>query len=754
MDATPFANLPRTAASHFQLYFYAAVSQVLTATSERMAAEDALQDRFPNLNVYSLELDGCGVNDLPAREVAAWWQHAIARWEADAADFLPARAVRDSAGLDHDAMTLVFSVGLIEEDARFGSLFEVFNEPAGQARPTIGLLTECWAETSDRGEVRARIRRLHDLGLLHIVNPGASRLQQALEVPSAVWEAIRGARQERPVPWAHYRPPSMLAALDDLIVPESLRTALTHLPAVLDAGDARAVIIRGPQHNSRRTVLGAIARAMGRGVLEIRDVPKPDDDRWQQVGLLAAALNAVPIVVCDLGPGETAEIPRAGGYSGPIGVAIGRSGGVGGAAAERALTFVLEMPDVRARRDHWHHALDSCPVTELEGISERFRMTAGNLRRAAGLARSYAALTTREAITSGDVQQAARALNRQALDTLAEHVVATGDWRHLAAREETLRELMGLELRCRHREQLAASLAAGNGLPANCGVRALFRGPSGTGKTLAARLLAAVLQRDLYRLDLSSVVNKYIGETEKNLDRVLSRAEELDVMLLVDEGDSLLTQRTSVHSSNDRYANLETNFLLQRLECFEGILIVTTNAGDRIDTAFERRMDVVVEFHQPQPAERWEIWQLHLPSAHAVEPGFLNDVVTRCVLSGGQIRNAVLHASLLALDSKRVVDGAMLDAAVRREYPQGGRGVPAALVGVLVDWRVVIPCQPSRCPARLQLPVRRRRRHRRRSRPFPFACPHPRFGWERPELVRGASPRRVPRRLVHRLPSR
>src|SRR5205823_12499402 len=123
----------------------------------------------------------------------------------------------------------------------------------------------------------------------------------------------------------------------------------------------------------------------------------------------------------------------------------------------------------------------------------------------------------------------------------------------------------------------------------NVGVRALLSGPSGTGKTLAARLLASALRMDIYRVNLASVVNKYIGETEKNLDRVFAQAEELDVILLLDEGDALLTQRTSVQNSNDRYANLETNYLLQRLESYEGILLVTTNARDRIDGAFQRR---------------------------------------------------------------------------------------------------------------------------------------------------------------------
>src|SRR6185295_2447890 len=170
-----------------KLYFYAAVSQVLTAAAERLASEDALHDRFPHLAVYDIELEECGVSGLALRDVPAWWREAIARWEAAAAGFLPARAVRDAAGLDHDAMTLVFCAGLLEEDVRFGPLFETLNESQGQLRPTVGLLTECWAETNDRGEVRARIRRLHELGLLHVVNPEAPRLQQALEVPSPVW---------------------------------------------------------------------------------------------------------------------------------------------------------------------------------------------------------------------------------------------------------------------------------------------------------------------------------------------------------------------------------------------------------------------------------------------------------------------------------------------------------------------------------------------------------------------------------------
>jgi len=135
-----------------------------------------------------------------------------------------------------------------------------------------------------------------------------------------------------------------------------------------------------------------------------------------------------------------------------------------------------------------------------------------------------------------------------------------------------------------------------------------------------------------------------------------------------------------VQTSNDRYANLETNYLLQRLEAFEGILVVTTNAGDRIDSAFQRRMDVVVTFRAPDAAERWLIWQLHLPRTAALDQTLLEEIASRCTLNGGQIRNAVVHASLLALNDGGSITGAHVTAAVQREYRKSGGVCPLRTV--------------------------------------------------------------------------
>jgi hypothetical protein len=426
---------------------------------------------------------------------------------------------------------------------------------------------------------------------------------------------------------------------------------------------------------------------LGRSMLEVHSPGKADDERWKLVGPLSTLLHAMPVIVLEPAPGETAVLPEFDGFNGPVGLVLDKRGGVSGPPVERAFTMSLKMPDVDTRRLHWRQTLEISDHKQLDNITERFRLTSGNIRRTARLALSYAAVEGRPQVNTADVQQASRALSRQTLETLARRVNTCGDWDQLAVTTQTLSELYNLESRCRHRERLHDWSSSPLNADRNPGVRALFSGPSGTGKTLAAQLLAAELQMDLYRLDLSAVVNKYIGETEKNLDQVFARAEELDVILLLDEGDALLTQRTNVQTSNDRYANLETNYLLQRLESFESILIVTTNAVDRIDNAFQRRMDVVVDFRPPDAAERWNIWQMHLPAGHEVDAGLLNDIAGRCIMTGGQIRNAALHASVLALEQAGAMTSLHLEAAVHREYRKLGavcplrRSMPLAMVG-------------------------------------------------------------------------
>lgn len=672
----PFADLPRTPAAHFKLHLFAAISRIIRQAALTLGTEEVLLTQYPFLRGYRDELAGREPAGLSIDAAARWWDEALRAWEATAEAHLPLRALRVAGGLSDQALSLLMCVGLSEEDARFAWLFEAMQGSTGQHGPTLGLLQTWWRAADGDGSVRADLRQLRALGLLPFVPTTGSGAASAVQVDGVLWEVMRGACPAQPAPGLRYHRPDELTALDDLVIAAALRQQLRGLPAALATGEAQTVVVRGPQRNGRRTLLGALARMLGRGLLVIDSLKQPDDQRWQMIGSLATMLSALPVVVGDVAPGEHLELPQWRGYEGCTGVVLGQHGGVTGAGVERALTLQLEMPDMDARRCHWQQSLAAPCVNGLAEISERFRLTSGNIRRAARLAAAYAALAGRAEVTPDDVRQASSTLNRQTLETLAARLPVTGDWSELAASAETMRELRHLEARCRHRERLHEAVGAALGRQLNVGVRALFSGPSGTGKTLAARLLAAALQMDLYRLDLAAVVNKYIGETEKNLSQLFARAEELDVMLLLDEGDALLTQRTEVGNANDRYANLETNYLLQRLESFAGILLVTTNASDRIDSAFHRRMDVVVNFPLPDAVERWMIWQLHLPASHRVPAELLDEMAQRCELNGGQIRNAVLHASLLALGNGGVLSDDHLAAAVRREYRKAGAICP------------------------------------------------------------------------------
>jgi hypothetical protein len=672
MQENPFAPLPKTAAEHFKLYFYAAVLHLLGQIAQSFETQEALFDQFPFLIAYHNELMSYGLEGVAQAEAEIWWQDAVCRWEKDIATHLPLQALRDSAELDYTSLVLLMSIGLSEEDARFGLLFEAVHGLVGQHRPTLGLLNAWWREPADCTNIRAMLHQLQDLGLVSVVNPDSPRIEWALQIPGLLWDVLRDDTPRVQESWLHYRPPAQLLSIEALVVDETVQHSCTTLPPLLANGEVQALALRGPLHNGRRTILGAIAYKLERGLLEVVGLSKSDDERWRLIGPLSTILHALPAIVLDLAPGETLDLPTLHGYMGPLGLILSKQGGVCGPGTERMLTLTIDVPTIAARRHHWQHSLGSHAPSDLTEISERLRLTSGNIERIAHLAQAYAALAGQTTVTLQDVQQASRSLNRQVLETLATHVKTTGDWSLLAVNAATLRELAHLEERCRYREHLHTAVGAALSTQLNTGVRALLSGPSGTGKTLAARLLASVLQMDMYKLDLSSVVNKYIGETEKSLNQIFARAEEMDVILLLDEGDALLTQRTAVQTSNDRYANLETNYLLQRLEEFEGILIVTTNANDRIDSAFQRRMDIVVEFRPPEATERWAIWQLHLPKQHSIEPALLREVAARCILSGGQIRNAVLHASLLSLNDEGIMTSQHLEEAVQREYRKLG----------------------------------------------------------------------------------
>jgi hypothetical protein len=679
---SPLSGRAHTSAEHFALYFYAAVLYL----RERILPPSPVGGDgppgtgggvadVPFLRPYLDELENPALGGLAHGPGGLErWLEAVTEWEGMTPTPLPLTRLRTALGSDGEALTLLFVCGLPDEDARFLALFEALHGVAGRQRATGGLLAGHSAGTAASWEVRSRLVQLQDAGLLTLELGGSGN--GGLVATPLVWDLARGSTRSALTPWAQHSPCSQLRPLDELILDTETRARFAALPPILGTSDSRTVLMRGPGGSGRHTLLGALARTLGCGTLRVDAARVPDASSWQALGAAAVLLNALPIIRVTVGPRETFDLPALAAYGGPVGVVVDGEGGIARPPTGGWITLTTAIPDVRERRAHWERALATSNKEQLDALAQRFRMPGGRIHTVGRLAEVEAGLAGRPYVQVADVVASSRTLHAQALETLASHVAAEGDLSMLAVSVRVQVELELLAARCRAREQLSAllppALAGGTGP----GVRALLRGPSGTGKTLAARLLAATLSMDLYRLDLTSVVDKYLGETEKNLSRVFARAEELDILLLLDEGDALLTQRTDVSSSNDRYANLETNYLLQRLESYEGILFVTTNAGNRIDTAFQRRMDVVIDFPLPGPVERRLIWDLHLPGGTRVDSRQLDEFADRCVLSGGQIRNAALHAALLALDGHELLNEEHLAAGVRREYRKSGTVCP------------------------------------------------------------------------------
>ncbi|MCB0106025.1 MAG: AAA family ATPase, partial [Caldilineaceae bacterium] len=679
-------DVPRNPAGHFTLHFYAAIFWLCNYLRQLAAERDEPFDEFlashPFLQGYLAEMQRRMPMALSWDAGVDWWQQQIGAWEAKAQCHLPLQMLGAATGSDFARRIGFVLVGLVEEEARIGTLFAELQQPLAARRPTLETLSQIWhANQSGAHVTAAPFQPLMRAGLLVVDNGDAARAEWLLRVPPQLWDAAQGNLSQQPSTNSGSYPPTHFAPLAELVLTDVLLEQLHHLPALIARGQVTAIVLRSTPGSGRLAVMGALARELGRGLTVVEGGAHTPVTE-QTLGALCTLTNTWPVFTYQSAPGETVQLPALGGYQGPIGIFIGPEGGVSGAAMHGAVTLTLDKPNLAQRRRLWQRAFAGHAVADSEEICRRFHLPAGYIAQAAAGALANAGLAGRDVVTVEDVRRACRMLNRQQLDTLATYLESQGDWSQLVVGELPGLKMQELEKRCRQRERLLDHLGPAFTGSANRGVRALFNGPSGTGKTLAAKILSGVLGMDLYRVDLAAVVNKYIGETEKNLHQILAHAEELDVILLLDEGDSLLGNRTDIRSSNDRYANLETNFLLQRLENYQGIVFITTNVGDNIDSAFQRRMDVVVNFALPREQERWQIWQIHLPTHHGVTAEYLEAVAVRCPLTGGQIRNAALNATLLALDEQGdaqeqvCVRNHHVAAALRSEYRKAGASLP------------------------------------------------------------------------------
>ncbi len=365
------------------------------------------------------------------------------------------------------------------------------------------------------------------------------------------------------------------------------------------------------------------------------------------------------------------------------------------AADERATSEVIDVafgvPEFSHRRTHWQASQAAHGVAlgreELDVVAGRFRLTPGQIENAVCFARSRAlwraASHVKEAelggfsgadVTLADLFAGARAQCGHELAKLARKIEAKQTWDDIVLPPDQLSQLREVCNQARFRHLVFGDWGFGRKLSLGKGLNALFAGPPGTGKTMAAEVIAGELQLDLYKIDLSQVVSKYIGETEKNLDRIFTAAESANAILFFDEADALFGKRSEVKDSHDRYANIEIAYLLQKMEEYEGVAILATNLRQNLDEAFARRMHIIVEFPFPDEEQRRRIWEVTFPREAPLDADVEFSALAREIkLAGGNIRNIALGAAFYAAADGQVINLAHLARAARREHQKLGR---------------------------------------------------------------------------------
>ncbi len=527
---------------------------------------------------------------------------------------------------------------------------------------------EAFNELSANGKLRR-------LGILQRTDGGDNlhESRQTWTIARRVLTSLLGDLDTDPAlaPFTIDRP---VAALEQLAIPER---DVEEVRLALD-GARSVVVVEGGPGSGRRTVLegaatGSLltidARKLGTEISQLRD-------RLRQLALECLMHDKTPLL-CNL----DAIAEERGEQLGAI-VSI-----LGGTLDRQILVTCRRRPVVDwgrpvvvielGRPSHaqhtalWRSALHGASAEDPGVLAARYPLAPSLVAQAAAAARAHA---SGQAISSDDIARGIRTVLDDRLVAYARRVTVTQTWADLVMPSDLadpIRELIA-RVRGRHQvyDQWGFAAKVGRGL----GVSALFSGPPGTGKTMVAGLIGKDLQLEVYQVDMAKVVSKYIGETEKNLAALFDAAEAGHAILLFDEADALFGKRTDVKTSNDRYANLETNYLLQRLESFTGICLLTSNHESNMDPAFQRRLSLHVRFELPEPDERAKMWSTVIPDAAPIASNVDYKALARKFeMSGGHIRNAALRAAFLASNQGTPITTALLESAARTEYEAMGK---------------------------------------------------------------------------------
>ena len=471
-------------------------------------------------------------------------------------------------------------------------------------------------------------------------------------------------------------------------LPVSTVTALDALVPRLRTTEPIAVVLRGPRGSGRRAAAHRLARALGRPLIVI---PIPALLAYEQrvrTSLLANALanarlrDAVPFLAeADALYNERGEL--AGDHLDAItstpGLLIAGSSGRGGHLELRRPALPIAMPrtELDDRERAWVTALTPHGATaEAPELAGRYVIGPGAIAETVAEATRFAAA----AGSSVDITALEAAVGRRLslrLGTYGTVVHRKSRFSELVLPADVIDTLYDMIAMVRERSQILEKWGYARHLGISRGVAGLYSGEPGTGKTMAASVVASALGLELVRIDLSAVVSKYVGETEKNLGKIFDEAQDAHAMLLFDEADSLFGKRTELKSAQDRFANLEVNYILQRMETFDGVSVLTTNAEASIDPALQRRLNFRIRFPEPELEERERLWKQLLPPSTNLHEGVdFHALAEKFDMTGGYIKNAVVRAAVIAARAGRAMMADDLWAGAHHEYAEMGKVMP------------------------------------------------------------------------------
>ncbi len=580
---------------------------------------------------------------------------------------------------------LLMLAGEAEQSHAINLILAELQAPNRQARPSIHL---CQAIQEHLFAEAQSALQLCNQGLFqrHIIQrTGNGPLpEQLLSIDMQLWSALG----DMPITLQQQKfvPPGTLT-----LIPKSTQQQLPDLIHLwyrsLAQNPFAGFAIRGEPHSGRLNLAAQLAND-----LDLQAVLWTET-AWQQhpcpdeLCLYAAWL---PVLAPDIQP-DTVWQPPSIKKGLPIAFVLPTKATIN---QSDLINIELPLPDLEQRHELWQRYLQS------NGIAKESQKSHPKEHRADRIAHLLAktallgaptiqrlgkqaqqlATQRQEPLQLNHILEARQLAGSEKLRVLAQPVLRSVSREALVVPSHLDQQLDNLINRAHQREALWQGLGSTLTASITPGIRALFVGESGTGKTLAASFVATQLGAPLYRVDLSSVMNKYIGETEKNLAQLLDYAAAFDVILLFDEADALFGSRTEGRETGERYANMLTNFLLTRIENHPGIVLLTTNGRERIDTAFNRRLDLIMEFPLPGFEQRLKLWQSHLGS-RAPHSAVLKSISSYCDFSGGQIRNAVINAAVASaggpIRAQHLLDG------LGFEYQKLGRSLPGNLSSIL-----------------------------------------------------------------------